>query len=153
MFDKILVAIGGDDASFEPARVAGRLASSLGAQLTLLSVRPPTRESLGEPFYSHALSEQLEVSEATLERAQRLAEDEGALVASVDSVEGPPAARIIEFARHGGFGLIVMGNRRRNRLQSALLGSVSAAVAAHSAVPVMIVPERATGVNDSGMGI
>lgn len=31
MFEKILVAIGGEDASFEPARVAGRLACRMGA--------------------------------------------------------------------------------------------------------------------------
>jgi len=48
MFGKILVAVGGDDASLEPARVGGRLAGLLRAQLTLLSVKRSTAEALGE---------------------------------------------------------------------------------------------------------
>jgi nucleotide-binding universal stress UspA family protein len=108
---------------------------------------------LGEPFYSHTMTSRLEVTDDLLDRVREVAEGVGARVASAESVEGPPAARIVEFAHHGSFELIVMGTRRRGRLQSALLGSVSAAVAAHSSVPVMIVPERASGVNDSGMGI
>jgi nucleotide-binding universal stress UspA family protein len=65
------------------------------------------------------------------------------LVAEADVLEGPTAETIINHAHSGGFGLIVMGTRRRGRLQSAILGSVSAGVAAHSSVPVMIVPEPA----------
>ena len=141
MFDKILVAVGGDDASFEPVRAASRLACLLGAELSLLSVSPETTKALGEPFYSELLHERLGATETMLERARQLAEGEGAVVVSVDELAGPPAERIVDFARHGGFALIVLGTRRRGRLQSALLGSVSATVAAHSQVPVMIVPE------------
>jgi nucleotide-binding universal stress UspA family protein len=143
MFDKILVAIGGDDASYEPARVAGRLSCLLGAELTITSVHRETSEALGEPFYSDTLDRRLGETDATLERARRTAEREGAVVASLEPLEGPAAGRIVAFARHGGFGLIVMGTRRRNRLEAALLGSVSAAVAAHSPVPVLVVPEPA----------
>ena len=141
MFNKILVAVGGEDASIEPARVAGRLAAALGAQVSILSVAPETDETLGEPLYSQRLEERIAGSEAVLEQARRLATEAGAVVASTDTLEGRAAERITEFARHGGFGLIVLGTHRRGRLQSVLLGSVSATVAAHSDVPVLIVHE------------
>ena len=141
MFDRILVAIGGDDASLEPARVAGRLSKALGAQVTITSIHRETPEALGEPYYSEFLDRRLTETEATLDRARQVAESEGGVVAALEPLEGPPAERIVTLARHGSFGLIVMGTRRRNRLEAALLGSVSAAVAAHSPVPVLVVPE------------
>jgi nucleotide-binding universal stress UspA family protein len=55
MFEKILVAIGGPDPSLEPARVAGRLAASLRARLTIVAVYRSTSGLLGEPAYSESL--------------------------------------------------------------------------------------------------
>lgn len=145
MFDRILVAVGGDDATFEPARVAGRLSSLLGSALTITSIHRETPEALGEPYYSDFLDKRAAETDATLARARQVAEAEGATVAALEPLEGPAAERIVTLARHGNFELIVMGTRRRNRLEAALLGSVSAAVAAHSAVPVLIVPEPRPG--------
>jgi nucleotide-binding universal stress UspA family protein len=142
MFGKILVAVGGDDASLEPARVGGRLAGLLRAQLTLLSVKRSTAEALGEPYYSERQSGRLGEAQSILEQARRAAVEAGALHAEIEWVEGNAAERIVEVANHGHYELIVMGNRRRGRLQTAILGSVSAAVAAHSGVPVVIVPEK-----------
>lgn len=143
MFDKILVAIGGEDASFEPARVAGRLGCLVGAELTITSIHPETPEALGEPYYSEFVDRHLAEADATLDKARQIAEAEGATVADIEPLAGPAAERIVSLARHGDFGLIVMGTRRRNRLEAALLGSVSATVAAHSPVPVLVVPEPA----------
>jgi nucleotide-binding universal stress UspA family protein len=142
MFDRILVAVGGHDASLEPARVAGRLACLLGSQLTIVSVHRPAPSVLGEPFYSESLIPRLEEADTMLDRARELATAEGAFEPQVESLEGDPAVRIGSLARDGGFGLVVMGTRRRGRVEAALLGSVSAAVAAHSTAPVMIVPEQ-----------
>ena len=144
MFDRILVAVGGHDTSLEPARAAGRLACLLGSELTIVSVHRPAPSVLGEPFYSESLIPRLQEAEATLEGARAAAVAEGAFEPQVESLEGDPAGRIGNLARDGGFGLVVMGTRRRGRVEAALLGSVSAAVAAHSAVPVMIVPEQAS---------
>jgi nucleotide-binding universal stress UspA family protein len=141
MFDKILVAVGGDGASLEPARVAGKLAAALGAEVRILCVCPATDETLGEPLYSDLLERRLAEAEELLEQARQLAAEAGAAVIGVDHLEGPPAERIAEFARHRGFDLIVLGTHRRGRFQSALLGSVSATVAAHSDLPVLIVHE------------
>lgn len=142
MYDRILLAVGGDDPSFEPARVAGRLAHLLGARLTITSVHRPTPQVLGEPYYTDSVHERLEETEAILAHARRVAEAEGAR-AEVERLEGPTIERIVDHAREGGYGLIVIGTRRLGRLQSALLGSVSAGVAAHSPIPVLVVPEPA----------
>ena len=52
---------------------------------------------------------------------------------------GSPADAIIEVAKDGGYDLIVMGTHGRGRLATALLGSVSNAVAARAGRPVLVV--------------
>lgn len=145
MFDKILLAVGGDEASVEPARVAGRLAATLGVGVTILSVKRTTAEVLGEPYYTDLQSERLGDTQGALARARRAVEEQGGRVDDVELLEGVPAERIVSHAEAGGFSLIVMGTRRRGRLQSALLGSVCGSVAAHSRVPILIAPEIVAG--------
>jgi nucleotide-binding universal stress UspA family protein len=144
MFKKILVAVGGGDASLEPARVGGRLAAELGAELVIVNVRHDVQRVLGEPFYSDSPGRRLDDTGHILANARRVAEEQRARVASVESIEGSAAESIVTMAEHGDFTLIVVGTRGRNRLQSALLGSVSASVAAHSHVPVLVVPATVT---------
>jgi nucleotide-binding universal stress UspA family protein len=145
MFDKLLVAVGGHDPSFEPARVAGQLAARLGAQLTIVAVHRSTSGLLGEPAYSENLIPRLAEAQEMLERARELASAEGlAQPIELESLEGDPIDRIVGLARDGDFGMIVMGTHRRGRIGAALLGSVSAAVAARAGRPVLVVPEPAS---------
>jgi nucleotide-binding universal stress UspA family protein len=141
MFEKILVAVGGDDESLEPVRMAARLATRLGAQLTIVTVRRATTIGLGDVYYAESANDSVAQAEMILEAACRTAQQHGAQPVGAECLEGSPVERIVEFARHGAFGMIVMGTRRRGRLQAALLGSVSAGVAAHSLCPVLVVPD------------
>ena len=141
MFDKILVAVGGNDASIEPARVAGRLASVMPAEVTILSVAKAAPSSLGEPNLTRYENRQHAAAQELLEEARQAALTEGASEVDTEYLEGPAVDKIVEFAESHDFSLIVLGNRRRGRLQSAILGSVSAGVASHSHVPVVIAPE------------
>lgn len=59
----------------------------------------------------------------------------------LESLEGDPVERIVQLARDGGFGLVVMGTHRHGRIVAALLGSVSAGVTARAGRPVLVVPE------------
>jgi nucleotide-binding universal stress UspA family protein len=142
MFEKILLAVGGPDASMEPTRAAGRLAAALGSQVTIISVYRPTPASLGDPFYSETLVPRLHEAQRTLEEAAGLIRAEGGAEPELETMEGDPAERISTVARQRGFDLVVMGTHRRGRIGAALLGSVSGAVAARAGLPVMVVPER-----------
>lgn len=51
---------------------------------------------------------------------------------------GPPAEALSEFARAGGYQLLVVGGRGRG-LSKAVLGSTASALAASCSVPTMIV--------------
>jgi nucleotide-binding universal stress UspA family protein len=141
VFANVIIAVGGPDASLEPARVGAELAAQLSAKVTIVSVYAPTRASLGEPYYSETLIPRLAEAQATLEEAATIARE--AQVAAVETValEGDPAERISAHARQSGADLVVLGTHRRGRLGAAILGSVSAAVGARAGVPVMVVPD------------
>ncbi len=141
MFDTILLAVGGPDASLEPARAAGALAARLGARLTIVSVYRPTPHDLGDPYYSETMVPRLSEAQRTIEEATRIVREAGGPEPESDALEGDPAERISTLARERGFDLVVLGTHRRGRIGAALLGSVSAAVAARAGVPVMVVPE------------
>lgn len=143
MFKKILAAVGGRDASLEPARVAARLAKDAGASLTYISVYREPSSVFGEPDYSDRLHPRLAEVEEMLAEAREAAAGEGITQADYETRSGDPAEVIIDTARDGGYDLVVMGTHRRGRIGVALLGSVSNAVAARSGRPVLVVPEPA----------
>lgn len=147
MFEKILLAVGGSDASLAPARAAGSLAARLGAAIKIVSVYRHTSATLGDPYYTETLVPRVAEAQRTLDEAAELVRAEGGGEAELDALEGDPAERIASVAREGGFDLVVMGTHRRGRLGVALLGSVSSSVAARAGVPVMVVPEQHTGGN------
>jgi nucleotide-binding universal stress UspA family protein len=141
MFKRILVAIGGDDASMAPVVVASRLARQFGAKLTMVSVKQSTSEALGEPYYTDRQSERLGETQSVLVTAERLVREDGLNDVETEWIEGRPAQRVVQIAEERGFDLLVVGTRRRGRVKSALLGSVSSEIAAHSRVPVLVVPD------------
>ena len=141
MFQSILLAVGGHDASLEPARVAAQLAARLGARVTVVSVYRQTSPALGEPYYEEALLPRQAEARRTVEEAARLLREEGASEPELETLEGDAAERIAAIARERDFELVIMGTHRRGRLGAALLGSVSSSVAARAGVPVMVVPE------------
>jgi nucleotide-binding universal stress UspA family protein len=138
-FKNILVAVDGSDHAFDAVRVAARLASALSAKLTLMTAYHAPSDALGEPNYSRALGEALGEAQRILEDARRVAENAGFPEPRVEWLAGDPAATIVETARAGGYDLVAMGTLGRGRLGTALLGSVSAAVAAQAGCPVLVV--------------
>lgn len=79
----------------------------------------------------------VEIAEEGARRAREL----GAKEITVEGIVGNAAEGIVEAAE--GARVLVMGNRGRGPLLSALLGSVSYAVTAHAPCPVIVVRESA----------
>jgi nucleotide-binding universal stress UspA family protein len=82
-------------------------------------------------------------AEETAVHGASLAEKAGFRPQSVAVQAAPTWKGIVEVAEERGASLIVLGSHRRNGLAGHLLGSVAAAVAAHSQSSVLIVHQPA----------
>ena len=140
-FRSILVAVDGSDHAVDAVRVASRLAAALSAKLTLMTAYHAPSDALGEPNYSRALGDALAEAQRILEDARKVALNAGGPEPQVEWLAGQPAETIVETARAGDYDLVVVGTLGRGRIRTALLGSVSSAVASHAGRPVMVVGE------------
>lgn len=140
MFRRIVVAVDGSAHARAAALVAAACARELGATLTLLSVYHQPAEFVGEPAYSTTLEDGIREAHGILEAEVNAVEAAGGPTPDKEVLGGDqPAQAILAAAHSGQYDVVVMGNRGHGRLQSALLGSVSAEVASHSPIPVLIV--------------
>ncbi len=142
MFRRIVVAVDGSHHARQAVLTAAECAREIGATLTLLTVyhEPPGFE--GEPQYSTDLATAMERARALLVDEEAVVQAAGGPAVQTDLLGAAhPATAILAAAASGQYDLLVMGTRGLGRLGSALLGSVSAQVAAGSAIPVLIVHE------------
>ena len=135
---RYLVATDASTAGQEAVREAVELAGRSGASLSILYVRHAPLPVLGDPFYQRTLSEELARGRAIVDDAAATAEAAG-VAAEVDMLEGDPATRILELARHRDVDMIVLGSRGRGAVAGTLLGSVSKAVVNGAGCPVLVV--------------
>ncbi len=98
----------------------------------------------GEQHFDAGSAEEVQkAAEETAAHGASLAEKAGFRSESV-AIQGAPTWKgIVEVSEERGANLIVLGSHRRSGLSGRLLGSVAAAVAAHSASSVLIVHRRA----------
>ena len=140
MFKRIVVAVDGSHHARQAVLTAAAVAREMGATLTLLTVyhEPPGFE--GEPQYSADLVPAMQQARALLADEEAVVQAAGGPPVQKDLLgAGHPAAAILAAPASGQYDLLVMGTRGLGRLESALLGSGSAQVAADSAIPVLIV--------------
>lgn len=138
-FTRVLVAVDGSDQSLHAARTAARLGRALGVPLTVLTVFHEPSAAVGEPQFSAALTHALDEARRIVEAARQAILEAGGPEPETTWLGGDPAETILSTARTGGYDLVVLGTRGRGRFQAALLGSVSAAVAARAGRPVLVV--------------
>ena len=141
MTPKIVLAIEPGTAE-RVARTGGELARNLGARIVLAHVR-------NDPPLFNSLRERERARHRTTRRGRAILDQ--AHAALPDGVEadqrvelGIAVPRLSELASEVDAALMVVGSRGRGPLASALLGSVSQALARQAPCPVMIVPDAAS---------
>jgi len=139
---KIVAAVDGSDHSTRALEFAAGLAASLGAELSIVTIRPPVIDAellrFGQ-IEDVAVGELLERQTAdVLKVAKARAAALGAASVSATAEEGDPATVLLEYGRSAD--LMVVGRRGRGQLSGLLLGSVSQKLATLSTVPMAIVP-------------
>ena len=112
--------------------MAARIARELAAPLVFVYVRRGPSVTLGAPYYQRRLDAEMASARGVLGAATTTAEREG-VTAEAEILEGVPARRVLEFARHRRARLVVLGSRRRR-----LGRSVSRRVIRSSDRPVVV---------------
>lgn len=127
----------------EAVRVAAKLSDRLGLRLLLVHVAQVTGSihPRGVP-YGHGESQEEELREAGRVLAEVTQEYELDGRAEQLLEIGDPADRLAELAGQYDAALLVVGSRGRGAFRSALLGSVSARLAAKAPCPVVVVPQN-----------
>lgn len=130
----------------EPARAALQLAAELartfGAELTLFHAYQLPGYTLpeGSVVVSPRMMQELaDLAEAHLAEWKGLALSMGVAEVRTAKEVGEPALEIVEFARQGGFDLLVVGTHGRTGLRHALLGSTAERVVRRAGCPVLTV--------------
>jgi nucleotide-binding universal stress UspA family protein len=138
---KIMLAWDGSETAAQAFEKAAELAATHNADLHIVSVAetPDYVETMGE--YEGALDD----------AARFFSRKQAALEATAarykvdyikEVIHGHPAQALIEYARTGGFDLLVVGRKGHSALERFLLGSVTLKLAAHAPCPLLIVPKR-----------
>lgn len=138
---RILAAVDGASPSVRGARLAARIASRFGAEVTILHV---VDLDLPAPSgkYKRALAQLWKEHEEDGERLTKLVANglraHGAPVRTA-LLRGKPAKKIAEAARDGRFDLVVVGSRGRGGVARRLLGGTAERVLRLCERPVLIV--------------
>lgn len=146
----VLFCFDGSEGSLQAMKAAGDLISR-PADAVVLTVWETiaTRLALAGAFIATSSSGDLDLQEEALARS---AAEEGALQANEHGYNASPmitesfegiAKAILDIANEVSASLLVCGQRGRGPIRSALLGSVSHALASHTRFPILIVPEGA----------
>ncbi len=128
--------------SREAMHLAAELASTSGARLVLINVRPrpPLAFAEAPPYSAEEMFRQVdELAERSLAEWKAEALARGAPIVQTRSLTGAPHIEIVRFARDNDLDLLVMGTHGRTALMHAVLGSVAEKVVRRAPCPVLTV--------------
>ena len=141
IFDRILAAVDGTDASLRGVKVAAQIVKQYDAEFVLLTVvSVPQQLVIAATMDEHAVGSYMErVARGSLSSAVALLQQLG-IGAEVKVAVGPPAETILAEIEASRADLVVMGRRGRYEPKDLVLGSVSYRVSRHVRVPILLVP-------------
>jgi nucleotide-binding universal stress UspA family protein len=135
----VVCGVDGSGPSLTAARVAARLAESIGAALHLVKAIEPL-EGAGHDFDAIRTVRCIAASQRLRRSTNR---SSAPPPARLTVQEGAAANLLIASARRESALLLTIGSRGRSSTGGTLLGSVASAVALTAGTPVLIVPPRA----------
>ncbi len=137
----IAVAVDFDEEANDVIEWAANLAERYQANLHLIHIHqqhpdlaPYVYPGSKDPLEAEAEREGQKVQEFVEQLSQRGIQASGYLKGG-DAVES-----LLDFAKHRGADLLVVGSHRKNRLEEAVLGSVANGIVRKAEVPVLVVP-------------
>jgi nucleotide-binding universal stress UspA family protein len=143
---RVLVGADFDEASASALKMAGVLASTWDADITVFHSSTPEAPAYFTADQIEALEAEREQSRAgTADQLRAFAEQHVRRAVHVVVEEGPPEDALVRMAAD--FDLIVVGTHRRHGVRRWWLGSIAEAVVRRSPRPVLVVPAGA-GVPD-----
>ena len=145
---RVLVGVDFDEASASALKIAGVLASTWDADITVFHASTPDAPAYFTADQIEMLQAERKQSRAsTAAHVRAVAEEQVQRAVHVVVEEGPPEDALLRMA--AGFDLIVVGTHRRHGARRWWLGSVAEAVVRRSPRPVLVVPAGA-GVPEAG---
>lgn len=141
--NNLLVPVDFSDVTFGVVEESRKLASALGAAITLFHVTEPEPELVGfEPAPVVTLSPNTPDPSRDTERLTESANffAGSGLEVKTLNVQGDPVKKILEQANEQKAGLIMLGSHGHGAIYNLLVGSVTAGVLKGATCPVVIVP-------------
>jgi nucleotide-binding universal stress UspA family protein len=143
MYQHILIPTDGSELARTAVETAVRLAKTLGAKVSVMSVKEPFPYSVIYEMQPIPPQEFLDAQERQAQGRVKLAQDAcqaAGVVHQGYTVEADhPWEAIIDFAKTNACDLIVMASHGRRGVSALLLGSETQKVLTHSKVPVLVV--------------
>jgi nucleotide-binding universal stress UspA family protein len=141
----VLFAYDGSDLAEHAIEQAARELAS-GRRALVLCVWQPGDVGFvpvgGQHFDALDAAEVKDAAEKTATHGASIAEEAGFRPESLTVEAAPTWKGIVEVATQREAGLIVLGSHRRGGVIGHLLGSVTSAVLAHSAIPVLVIRQH-----------
>ena len=142
MYAHILIATDGSDHAGRGAELGLRLARSLNARVTAVSVIPPWAKAAGYDaiWYTDTLYKERAHATADhhLQAVRQAAKENGVAIETAVVEHEQLHQGILEAASKFGCDLVVMGSHGRSGMQALLLGSVTSKLLTHSTLPVLV---------------
>lgn len=145
MFKKILVPVDGSNSSWKALEYAKELADKFGGNLTVLTVAQVYRSAtlVAMPLDNVFNAQDDGITESSKLVIDAAKEKVAGFSGKVEFLleKGHPSEKILSIAKNenSGYDAIVIGSRGLSGIAEFFLGSVSAKVAEHSKIPVVIV--------------